>query len=254
VKKILTLTCIALMATSALATGTTTPPPTTTPPTTVEDKTTMTSTTSSAATAAAQAAAAAGAVSGSNSGSSADNSGGNSKTRVDASDHSRYSSRAILVPSTPSLPIVVQPSATVTQVTMPCGPRVHKIARPITGTFVGFFGNSKIDQGLNEDVEDDANPFIMQALGGGREGYRLLGHSVTFTTSVINLGGARQFSLGGGGGSGWGNGGIGSSSQTQTTQTTVRIAPCVFETYAEPDEPVVTEGDDWPAKGDGERG
>lgn len=221
--------CLSCVAGPFAATTTETP---TTPglPPTVATPGTGQSTVIGPISASASAAAAAAA----NAGSTA--SGGNSRTTIDASDHSNYRSKAIfippVVPGTPPSQLAV---GNIIRETSACGPLQRIVREPVTGTFIGLFHNASVAQGWSDNLEpylDDEGLQVDYRRDRQPNGdVRLFGHQVIMFTTVVGVASNRNFALGGGSGSGgWGQGGMGASSSNQRMVTNIQLRDCEIGT------------------------
>lgn len=159
-----------------------------------------------------------GSTSASLSGSSADGSG-NSQTSIDASDRSVNNSKSnfMVLPDQPAVPMSFSPSSQVTATADPqCGPVQEVISTPLYGYFFGTFKTKKVELDHNDTLAPPTGD-AMNSEWGAR---------AIYTTSVVNVAGARSLSLGGGGGSGWGQGSGGASSSMTVMVTHITMRAC----------------------------
>ncbi|RQO45186.1 hypothetical protein DBV14_24020 [Variovorax sp. KBW07] len=161
--------------------------------------------------------------------------------QVDAADRSvtsnSYVSKTIFVPAiVPPTPPSSLAVGNIVKETSACGPLQHVVKRPVAGTFIGLFSESKVDQGYTDELESYVGPngeveeYMQRPAPGG--GYVLLGHQVSMYTAIIGVSGARNLALGGGGSQGsWGQGGTGTSSANQQLVTTIQLRLCEVGRY-----------------------
>lgn len=167
--------------------------------------------------------------------SSAANSGGNSAVTVDTgsraansgNDNSRVSFIPPVVPGTPSS---VSAAGDLHVFVTACGPKLVSAPTPVQGSYMGFFGTSKVDLGSDDQIQQ-------ATLGGMPSRYdetrdqdgtiHQEGSQAVITSAIVNVSGARNLALGGGSGGGsWGQAGGGSSSSMTRIVTSVQIIPC----------------------------
>jgi hypothetical protein len=163
--------------------------------------------------------------SGSTSGASADGSG-NSTTRVDASNNSRYNSQSLFQASIPAAAPTFAPGALATVVHGQCGPLMAIQSEEVTGTYLGLFRKHHIALGRTDRiVPHDGGEYVSRTYPDGST--RLFGHRAVRTTAVVTISGSRQVGAGGGQtGGGYGQLGVGGGSSMQRVVTQIDLEPC----------------------------
>ena len=145
---------------------------------------------------------------------------------VDASNNSRYTSQALLLPSNPTnIPVGIAGS-NVTVYYGTCGPLKAIETNAVTGTYFGLVRKHKVHLGQTDRiVAYEGAEYIEKSYPDGS--IRLFGHQAVRTVAVVSVAGGRSINLGGGQtGGGWGQAGAGGSSAMQQVVNQIDLEPC----------------------------
>ena len=221
---------LATIASPAFATGTH-PPVVETPAPVATPNTSTSSATggSSQSSAGASSGSTSGSTAVSQSGADARNSGGNSATRVDASQHSKYRV-TFLPPISPTMPSTVAIGNTIKETTA-CGPLQRIVRTPVNGEFRGIAHKSRVPQGWTDDLapyldtNGNVQRYSYEPLPDG-SGSRMFGHQVIMFNTPVGVSGATNIAFGGFSGGNGGNAGGGSSSAQSRQTTTIQLRDC----------------------------
>lgn len=136
-------------------------------------------------------------------------------------------SQTVFQAAMPSAPPVFGPGS-VAQVSYgQCGPYMGVSSEDVQGTYIGLFRKQQIYLGRSDRiVEYNGESFRQKRFPDGR--WYLEGQRAVRTTTVLNVSGSRQVSLGGGDtGGGYGQAGVGGGSSMQRLVTQIDREPCV---------------------------
>lgn len=160
------------------------------------------------------------------SGASADGSG-NSETAVSIGGDHFEGSQTVYQAAMPAAAPIFGPGSIASVSYGSCGPYMGVSSEDVHGTYIGLFRKQKIYLGRSDRiVERNGQPFKESRLPDGR--WVLEGQRAVRTTTVLNVSGSRQVSLGGGDtGGGYGQAGAGGGSSMQRLVTQIDLEPCI---------------------------
>lgn len=161
------------------------------------------------------------------SGASADGSG-NSDTAVTISgdSYNTEGSSFVYQAAMPPAPPVFGPSSVATVSYGQCGPYKAVESAQVNGVYLGMIRKHSIPLGRTDRiVAYNGESFKQKQFPDGR--WYLEGQKAIRTTTVLNVSGSRQVSLGGYGSNGGGQAGAGGGSSMQQLVSTIDLEPCV---------------------------